>query len=55
MLQNPSPTSEAESPETVQIAGVVDEKLTISPELAVADRFTVPPLVCAAIAGKAIV
>ena len=44
--------NEAELPVTVQIAGVVDEKLTVRPELAVADRFTVVPMFCAAMAGN---
>jgi hypothetical protein len=55
MMQFPAATIEAVLPETVQIAGVVDEKLTARPELAVADRFTVAPMFCAAMAAKVMV
>jgi hypothetical protein len=47
--------SEAELPVTVQIAGVVDEKLTVRPELAVADKFSVAPMFCAAMAANVMV
>jgi len=36
MVQDPPPTSVATAPDTVQIAGVDEAKLTGSPELAVA-------------------
>ncbi len=37
MVQVPAPSSEAVVPETVQMVGVVEVKLTGRPELAVAD------------------
>jgi len=55
MVQFPGAISEAELPETVQIAGFVDEKLTGRPELAVADRFNVAPMFCAPMAAKVMV
>jgi hypothetical protein len=55
MMQFPSAISEAELPETVQTAGVVDAKLTARPELAVADRFRAVPMFCAAMTAKLIV
>jgi hypothetical protein len=42
MLQVPVVSSVAVFPETVQTAGVDDEKVTASPELAVALRANVP-------------
>ena len=36
MLQVPTATSDTDEPETVQTAGVVEAKLTVKPELAVA-------------------
>ena len=38
MVQVPEMSSEAVVPETVQTVGVVDVKLTVRPELAVADK-----------------
>ena len=55
MVQVPVPMNVAVEPETVQTAGVVDAKLTASPELAVADRTRVVPAVCGAIPAKAMV
>ena len=55
MVQVPAAINEAVEPETVQTAGVVDAKLTASPELAVADRAKEVPAVCAAIPAKAMV
>lgn len=51
-MQFPAAISEAELLETVQTAGVCDEKLTVRPELAVAARFCVVPMFCAAMAAK---
>ena len=46
---------DAVAPATVQTEVVADEKLTVSPELAVADSVTFAPTFWLAIAGKLIV
>lgn len=54
-MQKPGEMSDAVLPETVQVAGAVDEKVIGRPELAVADRLSVVPRVCGAMAGKVMV
>jgi hypothetical protein len=55
IVQVPLPTNEAVVPDTVQTLGVVEANVTASPELADALSVTVPPAVCAAIAGNVMV
>jgi len=55
MMQFPAAIRDAELPDTVQTAGVWDKKPTGRPELAVADRFSVIPLFCVAMAAKVMV
>jgi hypothetical protein len=55
MVQVPVAISEAVVPDTEQTAGVVEARLTGRPESDVADRATVPPADCAAIAPKVMV
>ena len=46
MVQLPYSSSDAVLPETVHTAGVVEEKVTDRPELAVADRATLVDAIC---------
>ena len=55
MVQVPGASSEAVESETVQIVGVVDVKLTGSPELAVAVKAKVELAFCAGIAPNVMV
>ena len=55
MVQVPASISEADVPEAVQTGGVVDEKLTGSPELAVAAKVTFDRATWLPIAGKLMV
>jgi hypothetical protein len=55
MLQVPLDSRVAVVPETVQIVGVVEAKLTVNPELAVADKATGVPYDWDEIAGKLMV
>ena len=55
MVHVPNAISDAWAPDTVQTAGVRDTKLTVSPELAVADRLVMDAAVCDPICTKLIV
>ena len=52
MMQLPVALTEAVVPVTVQTAGVTEAKLTVSPELAVADKVTLAPITWLAMGGK---
>ena len=52
MVQVPEAMNVAVVPETVQTEVVVDVKLTVRPELAVAESASGVPTVCAGIVGK---
>jgi len=53
--QLPAARNVAVVPDTVQMVGVVDAKLTARPELAVAESVRGVPTVCAGIVGKVMV
>jgi len=55
MVQVPLAMNVAVVPETVQTLVVVDVNVTASPDVAVAERVSGVPTVCAEIAGKLIV
>ena len=55
IVHSPDRSRWAFEPETVHISGVSEVKLTASPELAVATRFTVSPARCALIGWKSMV